>query len=65
MIDVTLPTAVTSVLDATLDFIYGLEPLVAPTVCLGKQQPQNNNERLPTIDGRPAVLIMVGAYGLT
>lgn len=36
MLDIALPTAVTSVLDSSLEFIYSLEPLVAPTVCLGK-----------------------------
>lgn len=31
-----LPEPVTHLLDAGLDFIYGLEPYVAPTVVLGK-----------------------------
>lgn len=37
MMDFALPTAFTDVLDSSLEFIYGLEPLVAPTVCLGKK----------------------------
>jgi hypothetical protein len=32
----SLPPAFTSLLDSTLEYIYGLEPLVAPTVVLGK-----------------------------
>jgi hypothetical protein len=33
--DIALPVAFTNGLDQVLEFIYGLEPLVAPTVVLG------------------------------
>ena len=43
MLDIALPEAVTNILDSSLEAIYSLEPLVAPTVVLGKKIPHSQH----------------------
>jgi hypothetical protein len=44
--DITMPTALSQVLDAALAWVYGFQPMLEPTVVLGKFRKVDNHARI-------------------